>query len=99
MIINTKQDNGRLVFVLEGRLDTTTASQLEEVLLPAFGETKEVELDFTKLDYVSSAGLRILLMGHQEAASKGGTLTLRGISDGIRDLLAMTGFTDVFTIV
>ena len=98
MIINRTQTNGKLVLGLEGRLDTTTAWRLEEVLIPAFDETKEIELDFKKLAYISSAGMRVLLMGQKEAASKGGSMTLRGVSNEIMDLLKMTGFTDVLSI-
>jgi anti-anti-sigma factor len=97
--INKKQENSKIVFALEGRLDTTTAPQLQEVLLPAFEETNEISLDFGNLAYVSSAGLRVLLMGQKEAKKKDGSMTLCGVSQEIMEVFEMTGFAAMLTIV
>ena len=99
MLINRTAENEKLTFSIEGRLDTTTAPRLQEVLLPAFDETKEITLDFTNLDYVSSAGLRVLLMGHKEAKKKGGAMTVINVSPDVLEVLEMTGFTDMLSIV
>ena len=99
MIINKTQENGKLTLSLEGRLDTTTAPKLQETLIPAFDEAKEIMLDFTKLAYVSSAGLRVLLMGQKTAKAKDASMTVSNISDEIMEVLEMTGFSDMLTIV
>jgi anti-anti-sigma factor len=99
MTINKKQENGKLVFALSGRLDTITAPQLEEALMPVFEEAKEVMLDFTNLAYVSSAGLRVLLLGQKTAKAKQASMALSGVSEEIMEVLDMTGFSDILTIV
>ena len=99
MIINKTQGNGKFTLVLEGRLDTNTAPQLQEVLIPAFDEAKEIELDFSQLAYVSSAGLRVLLIGQKTATAKGVPMTLSRVSEEIMEILEMTGFTDILTII
>jgi anti-anti-sigma factor len=98
MTINKTQENGKITLALNGRLDTTTAPQLQDVLIPAFDEAKEITLDFSPLVYVSSAGLRVLLMGQKTAKAKGGTLTVCNVSDEIMEVFEMTGFADMLTI-
>ncbi len=99
MIISKTRENGKLILMLEGRLDTTTSQQLQDTLLPSFEDSKEIMLDFAGLAYISSAGLRVLLMGQKEAKKKGGSMTIRNISDEIMDILDMTGFSGILTIV
>lgn len=98
MNINKTQENGKVIFALEGRLDTTTAPQLQDVLISVFDEAKVVMLNFEKLIYVSSAGLRVLLMGQKTAKSKGASMTLNGVSEEVMEVFDMTGFSDVLTI-
>ena len=98
MTINKTQDGGKLTLALEGKLDTTTAPKLQEVLIPAFDEVKEIRLDFSALAYVSSAGLRVLLMGEKTAKAKGGSLTLTGVSPEIMEVFEMTHFADILNI-
>ena len=98
MTINKTQEKGKLILAIEGRLDTTTAPRLQDVLIPAFDEAKQIELDFTQLSYVSSAGLRTLLIGQKTARSKEASMTLRGVSEEIRQIFEMTGFDDMLTI-
>ena len=99
MNIIKSQENGKLAIALEGRLDTTTAPQLEAILAPAFDEAGEILLDFAKLEYVSSAGLRVLLIGQKTAKAKGASMTVSNVSEEIMEVLDMTGFTDMLTIV
>ena len=99
MTINKTLGNGTLTIAIEGRLDTTTAPQLQDILIPAFEEAKEIKLDFSKLAYVSSAGLRVLLIGQKEAKKKGGSMTVGGVSEEIMEVLEMTGFSEMLTIV
>ena len=98
MTITKVQDNGKITLALEGRLDTTTASQLEQEIVSAFDESKDVELDFTLLIYVSSAGLRVLLIGIKTAKAKGAKFSLSGVSTEIMEVLEMTGFSNMLTI-
>ncbi len=98
MTINKAQENGKLILRPEGRMDTTTAPELQNVLIPAFDEAKEVALDFSQLAYVSSAGLRVLLMGQKTAKSKGASMTLTNVAPEIMEVLEMTGFTGILTI-
>ena len=98
MTINKTQENGKLTLALEGRLDTTTAPQLQDVLIPSFDDAIEIVLDFTKLAYVSSAGLRVLLMGQKTAKAKELSMTLTGVSEEIMEVFEMTGFADMLTI-
>ena len=99
MNISKTQENGKLAITLEGRLDTTTAPLLEAVLVPAFGEAVEIALDFAKLEYVSSAGLRVLLIGQKEAKKRSASMTVSNVSGDIMEVLDMTGFSDMLTIV
>ena len=97
MNINKTLENGKVIFSLDGRLDTTTAPQLQEILIPTFDETKHIELDFAQLAYVSSAGLRVLLMGLKTAKAKGASMTISHVSQEIMEVLEMTGFSDMLS--
>lgn len=98
MTTNKTQKNDTTVIALEGRLDTTTAPQLHDMLIPEFDRVKQIELDLKELVYVSSAGLRVLLMGEKTAKSKGGSMTLTGVSNEIMEVLEMTGLSTILTI-
>lgn len=98
MTITKTKDGETLILALEGRLDTTTAPQLQEALIPEFNEVKNIRLDFKELAYVSSAGLRVLLMGEKAAKGKGGKMTLNNVSSEILEVFEMTGFADMLTI-
>ena len=95
MTINKTQNGEITTFALDGRLDTTTSPSLQEVLIPEFNTATQVDLDFTELKYVSSAGLRVLLMGEKTAKAKGAKMTLRNVSKDIMEVFQMTGFSDI----
>ena len=99
MTINKTQNGDKTILALSGRLDTTTAPKLQDALIPAFDEAKHVELDFAELAYVSSAGLRVLLMGAKTSKAKGCEQTLINVSSEIMEVFDMTGFSDVLTII
>ena len=99
MTIDKKPENGSLTLALEGRLDTATAPQLQDVLLPAFDEAREIILDFAELAYVSSAGLRVLLIGQKTAKAKEASMKIRNVSDEIMEVFEMTGFSNILTFV
>ena len=94
----TKNLNGTsLCLALEGRLDTTTAPVLEEVLDSAVEGITELVFDFAKLEYISSAGLRILL-AMQKKMNKQGSMIIRNICEDIMEVFEITGFADILTL-
>lgn len=99
MTINAKQDGSKLVLELEGRLDTTTAPELEDCLEKYNPDVNDVTLDFSKLEYISSAGLRVLLSEKKAMNKTGGTLVVKGVNETIREVFEITGFNDVITIM
>ena len=98
MTINKTKDGEILILTLEGRLDTTTAGQLQETLIPEFDSYKTIRLDFKGMEYVSSAGLRVVLQAEKTAKAKGGSMILCNVSADIMDVFEMTGFSDLLTI-
>ncbi|MCL1976481.1 MAG: STAS domain-containing protein [Firmicutes bacterium] len=99
MLINKIQENGKLILALDGKLDTNTSSQLQQVLILAFDDVKEIVLDFKNLAYTSSAGLRVLLLGQKTAIAKKASMTLCNVSEEIMEVFDMTGFSDMLTIL
>ncbi len=95
-IIRTKNDD-TLLLSLEGRLDTTTAPQLENELKESLPEIAELTLAFEKLEYISSAGLRVLLSA-QKAMNKQGKMIIRNVCADIMEIFEITGFSDILTI-
>ena len=98
MVITENKVGDLLTLALEGRLDTTTAPSLQEALIPSFDKAKDISLDFSGIDYVSSAGLRVLLLGQKKALSTGGKMSLKGVSEDVMEVLEMTGFDEMLTI-
>ena len=97
MNINTEKNGEKLTIALEGRLDTTTAPQLEKEIEEKSEGITEMTIDMTKLEYISSAGLRVLLSTHKKM-SKIGILKITGVCDEIMDVFEMTGFSDILNI-
>ena len=94
----TKTLNGdNLVIALEGRLDTSTAPNLEAELKSSLDGVASLVLDFNKLEYISSAGLRVVLAA-QKAMSKQGEMKLVGVNDEVMEVFEITGFVDILTI-
>lgn len=88
-----------VMLVLSGRLDTTTAPQLEEKIQESLAGTQKLILDFEKLDYLSSAGLRVLLTTHKAMTKNGGQMEIRHVNEVIHEVFEVTGFMDVLNIV
>ena len=82
---------------MEGRLDTITSPDLEQELMTIIPETKELVLDFEKLDYLSSAGLRVLLAAQKAIAGKGATKLIH-VNEPVQGVFEVTGFADILTI-
>ena len=94
----SKEVNGAdLRIALEGRLDTMTAPELEAELSQSLGNAESLTLDFSKLDYISSAGLRVLLSAHKVMSSKGG-MKVTNVNEIVREVFEVTGFADILTI-
>lgn len=97
MNIMKNTEGKALNIALEGRLDTTTAPQLEEELKQSIGDNTELTLDFAGLEYISSAGLRVLLAA-QKIMNKQGKMVIRNVNDVIAEVFEVTGFSDILTV-
>ena len=95
--INKTPNESEMIISLKGRLDTLTAPQLEEELNSATEGTENLVFDFTELEYISSAGLRVLLSAQKIMNAKG-SMTVKNVSDEIREIFDVTGFSDILTI-
>ncbi len=91
-----ENETGKLV--LEGRLDTVSAPELEQVIKETLPGLTELTLDFEKLDYISSAGLRVLLSA-QKVMNKQGSMKVTNVNETILEIFEVTGFSDILTIV
>lgn len=96
MTIEKTQNNGGLLITLEGRLDTSTAPQLEAEL-KSIGDIVKLTFDFEKLEYISSAGLRVLLAA-QKVMNKQGSMVIRHVNETIMEIFEVTGFLDILSI-
>jgi len=97
MNINKSQTDTELTLTLEGRLDTTTAPLLEAELKQSVGGVTKLTFDFEKLEYLSSAGLRVLLAA-QKVMNKQGEMVIRNVNEVISEVFEVTGFSDILTI-
>ena len=95
--INKKEENGALAIALEGRLDTTSAPQLEAELKGALDGVSSLTLDLEGLEYISSAGLRVLL-STQKLMAKQGSMKLVHVGETILEIFEVTGFSEILTI-
>ena len=97
MNINIEKTNGATLITLEGRLDTTTAPELEKAINGEGDELKSLALDFKGVDYISSAGLRVLLTAQKKMNAQG-SMELTNVSESVMDIFEMTGFADILVI-
>lgn len=94
----TQTDN-KVMVVLMGRLDTVTSSEFEKNLVPYYAmQGIELTLDCSGMEYISSAGLRVVLTTHKSITAKGGRFILRNLSKEVRSVFDMTGFSRILTI-
>ncbi|MBO4837795.1 MAG: STAS domain-containing protein [Lachnospiraceae bacterium] len=98
MNIQTKKEDKSLTVILEGRLDTSTAPQLEECLNSSLEGIEDLSLDLSALDYISSAGLRVLLSA-QKRMTKQGRMQITGANETVMEIFEITGFSDILTIL
>jgi|LGOV01.1.fsa_nt_gb anti-anti-sigma factor len=99
MEINVREDQGRYLVGMEGRLDTNTAPEMEKSLEKYYTMNGfDIVLDFINLDFVSSAGLRVILLIQKKAKALKGKLVIKNVKPEIQEVFDMTGFTDILTI-
>ena len=95
--ITKEKEEGKLVFSLEGKLDTVTSTDLEKEIMDSIEDVKELVIDCTKLEYVSSAGLRVLLAA-LKIMNKQGSMKVTNVCEEIMSIFEMTGFNEILTI-
>ncbi len=98
MTIQETREGDVITLAIDGRVDTTNAPELQDAVLNAFQKGSNIVLDMEKLAYISSAGLRALLIGQKTATSKGGSQKLIHVGDMIMEIFETTGFSDILTI-
>lgn len=84
--------------MVEGRIDTNTSPQLQQAILAAFQKSKDIVVDFLNVPYISSAGLRALLIGQKTATSKGGSMKVTNVSETVMNILELSGFAKILKI-
>lgn len=98
MDVNKRQDGNAVIVEIVGRLNTNTAPQLERELQDVIGSTLELVLDCENLEYISSAGLRVILSTQKAMSRRRGSLVVRNVKPEIYEVFEMTGFLDFLTI-
>ena len=97
MTIEIKRNADQTVIELVGRLDTTTAPALDKTIAEDIGDTKNLVLDINGLEYISSAGLRVLLSA-QKKLQRVGSMKVTNVCEEVMEVFEMTGFADILTI-
>jgi anti-sigma B factor antagonist len=92
-----KQDS-TLTVAISGNIDTVTAPELDTKLQENLSGIKDLILDFAAVDYISSAGLRVILMANQQLEDADGTMTIKNANDDVRDVFEMTGFDSLLNL-
>ena len=99
MNVVTRVENGTLFIELEGRLDTVTSQELGNELPTEKRRNLDIDFDFTKLQYVSSAGLRLLVLFKKEAQATNNKMVIRNINDVVKEIFSVTGFDKILKII
>ena len=97
MEIKTTTEGTRMTIAVSGRVDTVTAPELEAGL--KFGDATCVVIDLAGVPYMSSAGLRLLLTSHKTMIGKGGELQIANAQEAVREVLDITGFSDILNLI
>ena len=98
MTTNLQQEGTALTIVIEGRIDTQTAPELEKVIKAGIDGVNDLVLDFNQVNYISSAGLRTILCAQNWMDEKEGTMVIRGCSKNILGIFKVTGFDSFLTV-
>lgn len=97
MQLSSLKDNNKLTVSVEGKIDTKTAPELEKYVLESLEGISELAIDFKKVTYISSAGLRALLQ-IQKQIKQQGSMKILNVSENVMDIFEMIGFSNIFTI-
>lgn len=97
MEVIVNKEDGKLVYEVGGRIDSTTAPELEEVINENLGDYKDVSIEFSKVEYISSAGLRVLLATQKKL--KDGELKILNPNEVVEEIFEITGFMDILNVV
>lgn len=98
MKIESVKEENKIILKVTGRIDTNTSNEFQSELLLAFQKQSEVVADLNGVDYVSSAGLRAILIAYKTAGSKNGSFTLRNVQSNVKEVLDMSGFSKFISI-
>ena len=98
MTINKQLEGTALTVAIEGRIDTQTSPELESYLKDALERVTDLVLDFTVVNYISSAGLRVVLAAQNWMDKKNGTMVIRGAGKNIKSIFTVTGFDNFLTL-
>ena len=99
MTIETSREQEKLCLMVKGRLDTMTSPQLDKEVETNLKGTELLTMDLSELDYVSSAGLRVLLSAHKSMKKQGGSMVVRGVNEEVQEVFTITGFSEILTIM
>ena len=97
MVVNVTEKEGKIIIAPEGKIDSNTAPEFEKAVFDAVNETSDVIADLEKLEFMSSAGLRVFL-ALQKLVSKNGSLKVKNVCDNIIEVFEITGFIDILDI-
>ena len=89
----------KVVFAVQGNLDTVTSPDLQNELNALDASINDITFDFSKLDYISSAGLRVMLTANKKMVAIGGKMVIANSNPSVKEVFDMTGFSDIFTMV
>jgi anti-sigma B factor antagonist len=98
MQISTRTSNDIHIVAITGSLDSTTAPEAQKSLDSVLASARKVALDFSSLDYISSAGLRVLLGAAKRLKASGGTLGMFGLNQSVREVFEISGFSSILSI-
>lgn len=98
MEIEILKEETATVVMIKGRVDTVTAPELESQLSPFFSADKNLILDCSAMNYISSSGLRVILVAHKQLTGKGGKFVVRNLTQEVQTVFELTGFSRILTI-
>jgi anti-anti-sigma factor len=98
MELESKLVGDEIIIGISGRIDTTTSPELQDEMMKSFQKGNHLILDFEEVEYISSAGLRVLLMGQKTVDAKDGYMKILHVNDVVKEVFDMTGFSSMLTI-
>ena len=98
MEVNFNKQDSTLTVIISGNIDTVTAPELDSQLQANLSDVKDLILDFAAVDYISSAGLRVILMANQQMEDADGNMTVKNVNEDVREVFEMTGFDSLLNL-